>query len=247
MDVAIRAANWVAALALCAEEAAGEPWFEPVLESLLLHGRFIRSHLEWSEARGNHYLSDVVGLLAVAALFSGGREGKDWAEWAAGELVAEMEHQVRPDGSEHEASIPYHRLVTELFVCGTQAADALVPGSLPDWYRERLELMLALRRATTRGRTASRRRSATPTTAGSCRSATTAPTRATTGTSSPRRSDPTNRRRRAPPTRTAATTSCEAATSTRSSAAATSVATGEEATATTTSSRSSSPRAVGRS
>ena len=79
MDVAIRAANWVAALALCAEEAAGEPWFEPVLESLLLHGRFIRSHLEWSEARGNHYLSDVVGLLAVAALFSGGREGRDWA------------------------------------------------------------------------------------------------------------------------------------------------------------------------
>ena len=41
------------------------------LESLLLHGRFIRTHLEWSEVRGNHYLSDVVGLLPVAALFFG--------------------------------------------------------------------------------------------------------------------------------------------------------------------------------
>ncbi len=70
MDVAIRAANWVAALALSAD-AADEPWFERTLESLLLHGRFIRSHLEWSEARGNHYLSDVVGLLPVAALFFG--------------------------------------------------------------------------------------------------------------------------------------------------------------------------------
>ena len=79
MDVAIRAANWVAALALSADQAAREPWFERTLESLLLHGRFIRSHLEWSEVRGNHYLSDVVGLLPVAALFFGSREGRDWA------------------------------------------------------------------------------------------------------------------------------------------------------------------------
>ena len=150
MDVAIRAANWVAALALCAEEASRHTWFEPVLENLLLHGRFIRSHLEWSEARGNHYLSDVVGLLAVAALFSGGREGRDWAQWASSELASEMEHQVRPDGTAHEASTSYHRLVTELFVCGTQAADALVPGSLPDWYRERLERMLDFVRDYTR-------------------------------------------------------------------------------------------------
>ena len=149
MDVAIRAANWVAALALSAD-AAGEPWFERTLESLLLHGRFIRSHLEWSEARGNHYLSNVVGLLPVAALFFGSREGRDWAQWAAGELVSEMEHQVRPDGVAHEASTSYHRLVTELFVCGTQAADALVPGSIPDWYRERLDLMLAFVRDYTR-------------------------------------------------------------------------------------------------
>jgi hypothetical protein len=151
MDVAIRAANWVAALALCAGEASRRPWFEPVLENLLLHGRFIRSHLEWSEARGNHYLSDVVGLLPIAALFSGGREGRDWAGWASSELVAEMEHQVRPDGTAHEASTSYHRLVTELFVCGTQAADSLSSGDwAPDWYRERLGLMLGFVRDYTR-------------------------------------------------------------------------------------------------
>jgi hypothetical protein len=40
--------------------------------------------------------------------------------------------------------------VTELFVCGTQAADALVPGSIPDWYRERLDLMLSFVRDYTR-------------------------------------------------------------------------------------------------
>lgn len=142
MDVAIRAANWVAALALCAEEARDEPWFTPTLESLLLHGHFIRTHLEDGEVRGNHYLSDVVGLLAVAAVFSMGWEGRAWAEWAAGEVVSEMEHQVRDDGCAHEASIPYHRLVTELFLCGIQAADALVPGRIPDWCHDRLDAML---------------------------------------------------------------------------------------------------------
>jgi hypothetical protein len=142
MDVAIRAANWVAALALCAGPAAAQPWCEPVLASLLLHGRFIRGHLEWAPVRGNHYLSDVAGLLVVAALFARSREGRRWASWAAAELAAEMEHQVRPDGCDHEASIPYHRLVCELFVCGTQAADALAPGTLSAAYRERLARML---------------------------------------------------------------------------------------------------------
>ncbi len=138
MDVAIRAANWVAALALAAPEAGSQPWSRRAGESLLLHGRFIRSHLEWAEARTNHYLSDVAGLAVVAALFAGGSEGRDWASFAAGELVKEMDHQVRADGCGHEASIPYHRLVTELFVVGSAAA----PGAFPDSYGERLDRML---------------------------------------------------------------------------------------------------------
>ncbi|MGH2880947.1 MAG: alginate lyase family protein [Solirubrobacteraceae bacterium] len=142
MDVAIRAANWVAALCMAASAAGEAEWLEPALASLLLHCRFIRGHLEWGDVRGNHYLSDVVGLLLACAPFSGSAEGHAWATWATEQLEREMVHQVRGDGCDHEASIPYHRLVTELFVCGTQAADALCPGTLSDAYRERLELML---------------------------------------------------------------------------------------------------------
>jgi hypothetical protein len=137
MDVAVRATNWVAALALW--PAAAD---ERVLASLLLHGRFIRTHLEWTPVRGNHYLADVAGLLVIAALFSGGEEGRAWARWAAAELPREMEHQVLADGCAHEASLPYHRLVAELMLCATQAADALLPGTLPEWHRERLQRML---------------------------------------------------------------------------------------------------------
>jgi hypothetical protein len=139
MDVAIRAANWLAALALLDRRP---PWFEPVAGSLLLHGRFIRTHLECGEVRGNHFLSDVVGLLPVAALFHGSAEGQAWARWAAGELESEMAYQVRPDGCDHEMSVPYHRLVCELFVCGAQHAEALTPGVLSDAFHERLGRML---------------------------------------------------------------------------------------------------------
>ncbi|HTA32094.1 MAG TPA: alginate lyase family protein [Solirubrobacteraceae bacterium] len=142
MDVAIRAANWVAALCIAMPAATDAPWLEPALASLLLHCRFIRGHLEWGEVRGNHYLSDVVGLLLACAPFSDSAEGRAWALWATAELEREMAHQVRADGCDHEASIPYHRLVAELFVCGTQAADALCPGVLSSVYSERLELML---------------------------------------------------------------------------------------------------------
>jgi Heparinase II/III-like protein/Heparinase II/III N-terminus len=150
MDIAIRAANWVAALTICAGEAAEEDWSERVGESLLLHGRFIRGHLETATARTNHYLSDVAGLIVVAALFARGAEGAEWGLWAVEELIAEMEHQVREDGCGHEASIPYHRLVCELFLCGTQAGESLHPGAFPAWYRQRLGKMLDFVAAYTR-------------------------------------------------------------------------------------------------
>lgn len=150
MDVAIRAANWVAALVICAEEVADQTWAKRAAESLLLHGRFIRGHLEMAEVRTNHYLSDVAGLIVVAALFAKGEEGAAWGHWAASELIAEMEHQVREDGCGHEASIPYHRLVSELFICGTQAGESLDPDVFPAWYRERLGRMLDFATAYTR-------------------------------------------------------------------------------------------------
>lgn len=141
MDVAIRAANWVATLALCPDQ----PWTGRALQSLLLHGRFIRSHLEWGEVRGNHYLSDIAGLFPLAALFP--NEG--WGEWAAAELESEMQHQVREDGVDHEMSTSYHRLVTELFVRSGEAARAF-GHRFPDWYDERLQLMLGFIRVYTR-------------------------------------------------------------------------------------------------
>jgi hypothetical protein len=142
MDVAIRAVNWIAALAMCASETSESGWLDEVIASLLLHGRFIRGHLELGSARGNHYLSDVVGLLVVAGVFADSSEGRDWIRWAVGELAKEMEHQVRVDGCDHEASVSYHRLVTELFIVGAHAAERLAPGELDPGVRTGIERML---------------------------------------------------------------------------------------------------------
>jgi hypothetical protein len=149
MDIAIRASNWIAALVLV-PEAAREPWAGRAAESLLLHGRFIRANLETAPARTNHYLSDVVGLAVVGALFDGGSEGRAWVDFAVAEMIAEMDHEVREDGCDHEASIPYHRLVTELFVCAARLADSLRPDVLPADFRRRLDAMLDFVAAYTR-------------------------------------------------------------------------------------------------
>jgi Heparinase II/III-like protein/Heparinase II/III N-terminus len=140
MEPAIRAVNWIAALALVAEDAEQEPWFRRALESLVLHGRFIRSHLEGGSVRGNHYLSNIVGLLALGALFAG-PEGTRWLQHGARSLAAELEHQVLPDGVDHEVSTAYHRFVTELFACGLEVVEALAPEELPPRHRERIEQM----------------------------------------------------------------------------------------------------------
>lgn len=142
MDVAIRGTNWLAALALCADDVASASWGPEVLGSLLVHGRFIRTHLESGVARGNHYLSDIVGLLVIAGLFGTSAEGRAWIGWSVQELAREMSHQVRSDGCDHEASISYHRLVTELFVIGADAADALAPGALEPCVRQGIDRML---------------------------------------------------------------------------------------------------------
>ncbi len=143
MDVAIRGVNWVAALALCVDQVESLPWLGHVVGSLLLHARFIRGHLERGPARGNHYLSNIVGLLVISGVFVGSDEGRDWARWAARELGREFTHQVRSDGCDHEASTSYHRLVTELFIVGADAADVLAPGALDPAVRQGLDRMLA--------------------------------------------------------------------------------------------------------
>lgn len=118
MDVGIRAANWAIALDIINKcEELQEERLCAAYESLFAHGNFIRANLENTyESTSNHYLANVVGLHFIGAFFADLPTGKEWLRFAAPSVEKEMDIQVLPDGADFESSIPYHRLVIELFL-----------------------------------------------------------------------------------------------------------------------------------
>ena len=144
MDVAIRAFNWLAALAMLREAGELDDGFvRRVLRSLWTHGRHIRQNLEVGRdgLTSNHYLSDIVGLYALGCGLPELREASAWRTLGRAALTEEMDRQVLPDGVDFERSIPYQRLVTELMLHGALLARA-TGEPLPSSYDRRLGSML---------------------------------------------------------------------------------------------------------
>jgi len=122
MDVAIRAVNLIIGYFFFKDsKAISKEFWTKLHKSLYLHGKFIIKNLE-NEAthRGNHYLSNIVGLIWLGIYFGDFDENsKGWLDFALKELEKEMLLQVNKDGTNYEASTSYHRLVTELFLMTT--------------------------------------------------------------------------------------------------------------------------------
>lgn len=143
MDVAIRAVNWLWGYAFFKDSPSlTDDFLVAFYKSLLVHGRHIYKNLENQEGfTNNHYLADLVGLIYLGILCPEFKEASEWREFGLRELWKEMFKQVYPDGVSFEASIPYHRLVTEFFlytVILCQRNDIPVP----DEVMARLEKML---------------------------------------------------------------------------------------------------------
>ena len=128
MEVALRATHWCRALALLAARpgfAGLAPLLGKTLPSLLAHGRFIRSHLEWTPyGRTNHFLADLAGLFFLSTFLPQLRESDDWRKSSLCALLHEMEVQTDADGFHAEASTAYHHFVLELYGLVAQVADA---------------------------------------------------------------------------------------------------------------------------
>ena len=148
MEVGIRAVNWVWALSVLAPHLDDET-LDRVVGSLVEHAVFTMQNLEVSEVAGNHYISDALGLVAIGSFFRNCRLGQRWLKTGRDILVTEMDRQVYSDGVDHEMSIPYHRLVAEIFLVGglylrRSSADA------PTAYWDQLERMFDFTAAYTR-------------------------------------------------------------------------------------------------
>ncbi|MBI3651964.1 MAG: alginate lyase family protein [Acidobacteria bacterium] len=148
MEVGIRAVNLVAALNLFrASPLLTDVVMAVGLKTLLSHGRFIRANLEFSHrVASNHYLSDLIGLFAIGSTFPCFKESKSWVKFSAKELLKQFDKQVLEDGVDFEASIAYHRLVTEIFLLFFTLGKAN-DVALPDASWRKFQAMFAFVRA----------------------------------------------------------------------------------------------------
>lgn len=144
MEVGIRVFNWVWGYAFFHRSPELTPAFRRELaRSLLAHGRHILGNLEQiaDGKTSNHYLGNLVGLVALGLACPGFREAETWRQYAVNEVFREIGRQVHPDGGDYESSIPYHRLVAEMFL-----AVALLCRrnriELPEDFTHRLQRML---------------------------------------------------------------------------------------------------------
>ncbi|MBL8470189.1 MAG: alginate lyase family protein [Rhodocyclaceae bacterium] len=129
MEVALRILTWTWFFHVFHGSRA---WAEQVFRerylcTLYLHVEFTERHFERSDVNGNHCTADAAGLVFGGLFFGKGRAPQRWQASGWEILRTELALQVFPDGVDFEASVPYHRLVAELFL-------------LPARYRMRLGL-----------------------------------------------------------------------------------------------------------
>ena len=122
MDVAIRAANWVLAYEIMRVSNINfnNNFKKHFFQSLISHGRHILSNLEWNYGkRGNHYLSNIVGLSFISIFLPSNKETDSWLIFSIQELIKEFRYQFNSDGTNFEGSTTYHCLATEMIYLST--------------------------------------------------------------------------------------------------------------------------------
>jgi hypothetical protein len=118
MEVALRAVNWIWAVrTLEAFRPLAADLRSRLAGALQVHARHIAANLEGTPyLRSNHYLSDILGLLAVGATLDDDPTSERLFVKAHKAFEREIQSQVHEDGIGFEASLPYHGLALEIFL-----------------------------------------------------------------------------------------------------------------------------------
>lgn len=124
MEASIRSVNLLLAYdILCQidrDDILNRPFREAFLQAVYEHGQFIYDNPESSiyNKNGNHYYSNIIGLLYIGAYLKGFHKADKWFRYGMQEYLRETEKQFFPDGGNIEASTSYHRLMTEMAIFG---------------------------------------------------------------------------------------------------------------------------------
>lgn len=117
MEVGIRA-FWLAmgfGLFHGAPNISNEWWID-YLRLAWAHGSYLEHNLEYFSNLTNHYIANCFGLVAAGSLFADSEAGRRWLAVGRRRLEKELHHQVLADGAHYERSLPYHRLVLEMYL-----------------------------------------------------------------------------------------------------------------------------------
>lgn len=118
MEVSIRAINWLTAYELINKQDISISFQEKFLNLLYQHGVYIWENIAsfGPGINNNHYLYDLTGLLVMGRLFYNLSAGREWYDFARGELEKEIFNQISPDGTCYESSLNYQIVMLELYL-----------------------------------------------------------------------------------------------------------------------------------
>lgn len=144
MEAGIRVVNWLWAWQLISNSPAVDDTFaERFVNSLHAHGCHIAANIE-IYAGGistNHTLADYTGLLYLGLRLPELPQADSWVRLGHEGVARCMREQVASDGTDFENSIPYHRLVLEMFL-GSHVLAGRNGIPFADAYSDSLERML---------------------------------------------------------------------------------------------------------
>ena len=125
LEIALRAMTWLEVLERAAPHLA--PEVRRAMDEHLQHaGAHLLLDLSYtlSTMRNNHLLGDALGLVTLARAFPDDSASGVWDEVGTRLLRAQVDREVRPDGSMIEDSVSYHRFVLELLCRRALLGDA---------------------------------------------------------------------------------------------------------------------------
>jgi hypothetical protein len=116
MEVSIRAINLIQVRELLILAPQTHKSITILNQVLLLQGVFLWRNIEYTDVRGNHYAANLAALHLLGKIFKDFyTEANTWYNYAVKHTENEFRLQFLDDGVNFEKSIPYHRLVLELF------------------------------------------------------------------------------------------------------------------------------------
>jgi hypothetical protein len=125
MDVSIRAVNLLLAYDMLKQldlDNILDNKFDNIFYKFIKHhGKYIIDNLEYARnyTASNHYLSNLAGLIFVAAYLKSEPITDAWLVFGTQELIDQVKKQFHSEGSNFEGSTSYHRLSTEFVVYST--------------------------------------------------------------------------------------------------------------------------------